>query len=130
MSVELHEEGSGKILIMKLTGKLTKQDYEQFTPEVERLIKKHGKLRMVVQMHEFHGWTIGAIWEDIKFDWRHFADIERLALVGDSKWEAGMASFCKPFTKAAVRYFYAAKAEEAFTWINEGIASAATKASP
>jgi hypothetical protein len=28
--------------------------------------------------------------EDIKFDLKHFADIERLALVGDRKWEAGI----------------------------------------
>jgi hypothetical protein len=30
MSVELHEDG--KILVIKLTGKLTKEDYEQFAP--------------------------------------------------------------------------------------------------
>jgi len=121
MAVNLREDADGKILVIQLSGKLTKQDYEQFTPEVERLIKKHGKLRMVVEMHDFHGWTMGSLWEDIKFDWRHFADIERLALVGHSKWEAGMAVFCKPFTKATIRYFDEAKADDAFTWINEGI---------
>ena len=34
MSVELREEAGGKILMAKLTGKLTKQDYEHFGPEV------------------------------------------------------------------------------------------------
>jgi hypothetical protein len=28
----------------------------------------------------------------------------RLALVGDRKWEANMATFCKPFTSARIRY--------------------------
>ncbi len=55
MSVDLHEDG--KILVINLTGKLTKDDYERFIPEVERLVKQHGKLRMLVQMHDFHGWT-------------------------------------------------------------------------
>ena len=55
---------------------------------------------MLVRLHDFHGWTAGALWEDIKFDLKHFAHIERLALVGDRKWEAGMAVFCKPFTTA------------------------------
>ncbi len=63
----------------------------------------------------------GALWEDIKFDWRHFSDIERLAIVGDSKWEAGMAVFCKPFTTAKIRYFDESKAAEASAWIHEGI---------
>jgi SpoIIAA-like len=94
-------------------------------PELERLIRQHGKIRVLVQMHEFHGWTMGALWEDIKFDLKHFAHIERLALVGDSKWEAGMAAFCRPFTTAAIRFFYAPKADEAHQWISEGAAQPA-----
>ena len=121
MTVELHEEAGGKILVVKLSGKLTKEDYGHFVPVVERLIGQHGKIRMLVEMHDFHGWTLGAVWEDIKFDWKHFGDIERLALVGHSKWEAGMAVFCKPFTRATIRYFDESKAAEAFSWINEGI---------
>jgi hypothetical protein len=121
MSVELREEAGGKVLAVKLSGKLTKQDYEQFVPEVERLIGQHGKIRMLVQMHDFHGWTLGALWEDIKFDVKHFGDIERLALVGDRKWEAGMAAFCKPFTRATVRYFDESKYDEAMAWVKEGL---------
>ena len=113
MSVNFQEEAGGKCLLVQLSGKLTKEDYQHFVPAVERLIKQHGKLRMVVQMHDFHGWTMGALWEDIKFDVKHFADIERLALVGDRKWEAGMAVFCKPFTRATIRYFDESKYEDA-----------------
>ncbi len=117
MPVDLQEEAGGKILSLKLSGKLTKGDYERFTPEVERLIKQHGKVRIFCQMHDFHGWEMGALWQDVKFDMKHFADVERLALVGESKWEAGMAAFCKPFTKATVRYFDVSKMDEAHTWI-------------
>jgi hypothetical protein len=52
---------------------------------------------------------------------KHFSDIERLAFVGDRKWEAGMAAFCKPFTRAAVRYFDESKYEDALDWIKERI---------
>ena len=38
-------------------------------------------------------------------------------MVGDSKWEAGMAAFCKPFTKAKIQYFDAARLDEAAEWI-------------
>lgn len=62
------------------------------------------------------------MWEDIKFDLKHFNHIERLALVGDRKWEAGMAAFCKPFTTAKIRYFDQGHFDDALTWINEGIA--------
>jgi len=124
MSLELHEMDGGKILALNLSGKLHREDYERFVPEVERLIKRHGKVRVLVQMHDFHGWDMGGIWEDIKFDLRHFNDIERVALVGESSWEKGMAWFCKPFTTAAVRYFDTTQAEEARQWIQTDLAKA------
>ena len=122
MSAELREELGGKVLVIKLSGKLTKEDYQHFVPEVERLIGQHGKIRMLVEMHDFHGWSMGALWEDVKFDFKHFRDIERLALVGHRKWEAGMATFCKPFTSASVRYFDESKTDEATRWVSEGVA--------
>jgi hypothetical protein len=121
MAVELREEMGGKVLILNLSGKLAKEDYAHFTPEVERAVKNHGKVRLLVRMHDFHGWTVGAVWEDLKFDLHHFTDIERLALVGETRWEAGMATFCKPFTTAKVQYFDESKADEASAWIHEGI---------
>jgi hypothetical protein len=72
MSVEVHEEAGGKILMVRLTGMLAKQDYEHFVPEVERLIGPQGKIRMLVQMHDFHSWTAGALWEDMKFNLKHW----------------------------------------------------------
>jgi hypothetical protein len=113
----LNEEAGGKILSVKISGKLSKEDYQRFVPDVERLIKDHGKIRILVQMHDFHGWELGALWDDIKFDMKHFRDIERLALVGESKWEKGMAAFCKPFTTAKIQYFDETKLAEAKTWI-------------
>lgn len=130
MAVDLHEEEGGKILTIKLTGKLTKEDYLQFLPEVERLIEANGKLRLLVQMHDFHGWTAGALWQDIKFDMKHFRDIERLALVGDKAWEHGMAAFCKPFTSATVRYFDEGQLGEARTWIHADLPVGKTAAAP
>jgi len=70
-------------------------------------------------MTGFHGWDAAAMWEDIKFDTKHFADIERLAIVGDKKWQQGMATFFKPFTKATIRYFDHDDAAEARKWLGE-----------
>lgn len=117
MTVELREEAAGKNLVVRASGKLSKQDYERFVPEVERLIKAHGKLRILLELHDFHGWEAAALWEDIKFDTKHFGDIERLAIVGESKWEQGMAAFCKPFTTAKIKYFDAAKEADAKAWL-------------
>ena len=119
MPVQLSEEDGGKSLVVHVSGKLTKADYEHFVPEFEQLVQEHGKLRVLFDMIGLQGWDAGALWEDIKFDVKHFADIERLAMVGDKKWEHGMAVFCKPFTRATIRYFDHADAAEARTWLDE-----------
>jgi SpoIIAA-like len=74
---------------------------------------------VLFEMNDFHGWTAGALWDDIKFDVKHFRDIERVAIVGDARWQAGMAVFCRPFTTASVRYFDRAQLEQARQWIAE-----------
>lgn len=108
---------AGKILEIHVTGKLEKNDYERFLPRIESLIRAHGKVRMLLYLHEFRGWTVGALWKDIKFDMRHFNDIERLAIVGESKWQEGMAVFCKPFTTAEIKYFDHDQLPAARQWI-------------
>ena len=115
--ITLHEENEGRLLEVQLSGKIDKGDYEHFAPAVERLVKQHGKIRVLVEMRDFHGWTPGALWQDIKFDAKHFNDIERIAMVGETKWQHGMSVFCKPFTGAKLRYYDHGAIEEARAWL-------------
>ena len=121
MAIQLREEAGGKVLVVSASGKLTKEDYDHFMPEVERLIKQHGRIRMLFDMHDFHGWKAGALWEDTKFAFKHYSDLERLAVVGEKAWEQGMAAFCRPFTKAELRYFDRSEADKADEWIRAGL---------
>jgi hypothetical protein len=118
MTAHVAEEIHGKVLEVHLTGKLDRSDYEKFVPESEEMIKQYGKIRILVEMHDFHGWNAGAFWEDVKWNARHFRDIERLAVVGESKWHHWMTSFCKPFTTAQIRYFTPEGLDEARAWVN------------
>ncbi|MEO8137682.1 MAG: STAS/SEC14 domain-containing protein [Betaproteobacteria bacterium] len=119
MPIELNVENGGKILAVHVTGNLVKEDYAPFVAEFERLLRLHGKLRLLFDMTGFHGWDAGAAWEDLKFGVGHYADIERFATVGDKRWHHGMALLCKPFTQAQVRYFDHHEAAAAQTWLNE-----------
>jgi hypothetical protein len=119
MAISLEEKNGGRLLEIVLTGRLVKEDYDSFVPAVERQVRQHGQIRMLVMMQDFHGWSAGAMWEDTKFAAHHFSDIERLAVVGEKKWQRGITIFCRPFTAATVRYFERAGAGEARTWLAE-----------
>ena len=118
MPIQIKEESTGKFVNIHVTGKLVKEDYAYMVPEFERLIRLHGKLRVLFDMTEFHGWELSAAWEDFKFGIHHFSDIERMALVGEQRWQESMATFAKPFTKAEVLYFDRTDAAAARTWLD------------
>jgi len=109
--IEVLQTGSAKILAFKLSGKLHDEDYQIFVPAVEAAAAAQGKLRLLAQFEDFHGWDLHAAWDDLKFGIKHYSDFDRIALVGDEQWEEWMARLCKPFTRAAVKYFDADQAE-------------------
>ena len=119
MSVEFIEIDNGKAVEVHATGKLTGDDYQAFVPEFERLVTRHGKISVLLEMRDFHGWDASGLWQDIKFDLRHFADIDKLAMVGDRKWESWMSEFCRPFTRAEIRYFNPEQEEQARAWVTQ-----------
>jgi len=119
MPIKFKDADESKVLSIQVSGKLTKADYVYFAPEFERLVQLNGKLRVLFNLAGFQGWDADALWEGIKFDLKHFADIERIAMIGETRWEKGMAIFCKPFTNATIKYFDHAKTAEAWKWLEE-----------
>jgi len=117
MAMNVGDKKEGNLVEVTVKGKLAKEDYDLFVPMFEKAVAEAGKLRVLFIMDDFHGWEAGALWADIKFDLKHFKDIEKLAMVGDKKWEKGMAVFCKPFTTAKIRYFDIARIKDARAWL-------------
>ena len=117
MTIAVQELAGRGFVEIDLTGKLSGEDYEVYRPRIEQLIREHGKLRLLVHMHDFHGWTPGGLWQDMKFDVKHFKDLERIAFIGDKKWEEGMSKFCKAFTTAEVRFFEESRIDAAREWL-------------
>lgn len=117
--IEKLDKSSGPLLGFRMSGKLHDADYQQFVPLLEAAIHAHGKVRLLAHFHEFTGWDLHALWDDIKFSTKHCNDLERIALVGEKRWEEWMAKVCKPFTMAKVQYFDAAQIEEAWQWLGQ-----------
>jgi hypothetical protein len=120
MAVQLTESNGGKTLEVAVSGTLSHSDYSRFVPTFERLVQQHGTIRVLFEMTDFHGWDGAALWDDIKLDLKHFADVERLAMVGDKSWEKAMSVFCRPFTTATIRYFDHAAIGNARDWLAAG----------
>jgi len=118
--IEKLERSSGPVLGFKMSGKLHDEDYQNLVPLVDAAIQANRKVRLLAQFHDFHGWDLHALWDDIKFSAKHCTDVEQIALVGEKKWEEWMAKVCKPFTMAKVKYFEASQLDAAWQWLEAG----------
>lgn len=110
---------SDNILAFRMSGKLHDEDYKTFVPRLDEEIAKDGKIRLLAEFHDFHGWDAHALWDDIKFATEHCTKIEKIALVGETSWEKGMAAVCKPFTMAKIKYFDVGQLDAAYAWLQE-----------
>ena len=107
------------VLAFKMSGKLHDEDYKTFVPRVDEAIANEGKVRIVAQFHDFEGWDMHALWDDISFATTHCNKIDKVAIVGDKTWEKWMATVCKPFTMAKIEYFDASQMDDAWKWVGE-----------
>jgi hypothetical protein len=126
------------VLEVDLHGRLTRADYEWFGAEADKLIARHGKIRILITVHDFEGWEASAVWQDIKWNVLHFHQVERLAIVGGKviegaervgafeiqyrrrvHWHKWVTNLLKPFTNTDVRYYGLEELEQARAWVNE-----------
>ena len=119
MAVELTKNADSSTVEVRLSGKLSADDYKTFEPGIVKFIEDSGKIKILVVMHDFHGWEMGGVWEDIKFATKHCDDVEKIAMVGEGAWEKWMASICKPFTHSGIKYFDAGEEDAARAWLSE-----------
>ena len=119
--IKLEEKKGLKIVSMKFSDVLDREDYELFVPQLEGLFKGNDKIRFLIELEEFKGLTPGALWEEAKFSFKHFSDIDRLAVTGENKIEKIITEIATPFTKAEVRFFHTSKTDEAKKWLYEQV---------
>jgi len=110
--------------VFKASGKLTDADYQQFIPRLEALIHEYGKISVLLELEDFHGWEPKAAWDDFTLGLAHPHDFERIAIVGDKAWEHWITLLAKPFTHARVRYFAHSDRNAAWDWLGQNALSA------
>ncbi len=107
----------GKLIRVRVSGKLTQDDYDKLIPAWQRIIASAGALRLLLVMEDFHAWELGAAWDDLRFEMKHRKSVERVAMVGDKAWEKWMTKIGALFAPDLVKYFDASEIAEAERWI-------------
>jgi hypothetical protein len=119
--LEILPESRGKIIWVRASGKLTDEDYrEVFIPRLESVLQEHGKARLLFEVdQDFAGWTVGALWDDLKVDWQHKDDFERVVVVAAPLWLEVLTGIFGHWMSGEIRTMPAEQLGAARAWILE-----------
>ena len=119
MYERLNKIGDGAVGY-RITKPLSPQEAKQITDELEGLIATHGRIKVLIDLQSFPYENLHGLWEDLKFDVKHFRDLERFALVGGGAIEKWSTRIFALLTLTKCRCFKEGEIEAAWTWLAEG----------
>jgi len=110
-------ESNGYVLCFRAEGKITEEDYtEHLIPDFHAalLTSPNDKVRLLIDIRgvELKNYNIGALWEDTKFGISETSKMERLAIIGEKRWEEVFVSLSKPFFPNCQIEFFKEKVDE------------------
>ena len=102
---------SGRVLTARVSGTLTQSELTNMQKAAAAIFAADGKWRILVLTENFAGWERGASWDDSSFQSGQDAHIERMAIVGERRWEElGLRTF-------SIQYFDPAQVVTARAWL-------------
>ena len=89
-----------------------------FKDKIEAAVKASGPARLYYELGEdFHGFSLGAAWDDAMVGLRHLSDFARVAVVTDIGWIRSGTALFAPLIPCEVRVFPLAERAAARAWI-------------
>jgi len=101
-----------------VTGKLSESELADAQKVTADAIRRQGNVRILVNTSNFDGWEQGGAWDDFTFEEEFDPYIEKMAFVGDRRWEELVLVFSnKAFRPFPIEYFGASESEQARAWL-------------
>jgi hypothetical protein len=117
MSAEIIDN-TGGIVTAKITGKLTHPELVALQKSATDILRQRGKARLLVVAENFQGWEKGGDWGDLSFQMENDTHIEKMAIVGEKKWEdLALVFAAKGLRKFPIEYFQPADLAKARAWL-------------
>jgi len=115
--IKILEDTSDNIISLQISNGVTKEDYEKISPIIDEKSRQYNKIKLYAELDGLSDVGLGAIWEDLKMDIKHYSDFERIAVVGPHDWKENLVSIARQLVPAEVRYYDASEVQAAKAWI-------------
>ncbi|HZZ44378.1 MAG TPA: STAS/SEC14 domain-containing protein [Tepidisphaeraceae bacterium] len=109
----------GNTVGVTASGQVDAGDYETvLIPAIEAALKEHEKVRFLYFLSgDFTGFTLGAMWDDMKVGFGHLSAWEKIAVVTDVNWVANATRMFGFIMPCPVKVFAIKDRGAAEAWI-------------
>jgi hypothetical protein len=126
MRVSIDQE-SPRIIRVELTGRMDAKQWRASLDEVAKLLQPGEVTPMLVSAIGFEGWGAGE-WDDFSFQKQHDAQVGRMAVVADRKWEDRAMLFTgKGLRALEIEFFTPDDLPRALLWLTAAAGSPITQ---
>ncbi|MFY0696739.1 MAG: STAS/SEC14 domain-containing protein [Balneola sp.] len=116
IDIETHDEEN--IIALKVSGTLNKQDFEALAPRLRDFTESNQNPNLLMVLERFKGWDdVSSFWEDLKLDAEFIGKFQRIAIVGESKWQKWGTNFLNALTNEEMNFFDIKDADRAWFWL-------------
>jgi hypothetical protein len=117
MAVQIEAEANG-LVIIRVSNLMTGEDLILCQEAIVSAIKLYGTIKGLIVLDAFKGWGKTDAWKDVSFFYEYEKKIEKIAVVGNLKWQDDMFAFLGgPFRFALIKFFNPSQEPEARTWL-------------
>lgn len=118
--LSFREDEAQKLIEFKVSGRFTKENFEEFERKIQPRIDKWSGIRLVEVIENLEGVEMQAFLKDMVFgikNWKNFNKVEKCAVVADAKWIRNIADGVDPLLKPQIKTFLPTQLEEARDWV-------------
>lgn len=116
--IKILERSQGNVIGVEASGKITAEDIEAAIIPFEEAIEKYGKINWLFVWKDFKGTTLKAMYEDMMWLLRHLKNFDRMAVVGEKKWQELLIKADGMIF--GEKYFDISQLEDAWKYVEEG----------
>lgn len=115
-------ESEGSTIGIEVSGRIGIEQENQWIEIFDRLIDEYGKINILVVLDGKINFGVDVAYEDLKWTFKHLKNMNKLAIVSNSKVLGWLVAADSPFGKlvgVSEKHFESSHLQEAWSWVKE-----------
>lgn len=115
-------QSKGAVIGIEVSGKIDSKEENKWIGIFDMLIAEHGKINILVLLNGKFNIGLDAAYDDLKWTFKNIKNINKLAIVSESKVLGWLVAADSPFGKLvgiSEKHFEASHSKDAWKWVQQ-----------